>query len=45
MTRNRWLVIVLAVAVLRGAVLVVARRRPARVTVDVGTSHAGLDSD
>jgi HlyD family secretion protein len=36
MTRNRWLVIVLAVVVLGGATLVVARRGPARVTVDVG---------
>ncbi|MEP7310795.1 MAG: hypothetical protein ABJA98_35300 [Acidobacteriota bacterium] len=36
MARNRWLTIVLAVVVLGGAVLVVARRGPARVTVDVG---------
>src|SRR5512147_1054411 len=36
MTRNRWLVIVPAVVVVGGAVLVVARRGPARVTVDVG---------
>jgi HlyD family secretion protein len=36
MTRNRWLVIVLAVVVLGAAALVVARRGPARVTVDIG---------
>ena len=36
MTRNRWLVVVLAVVVLGGATLFVARRGPARVTVDVG---------
>ena len=36
MTRNRWLVVVLAVTVFGGAVLVVARRGPAPVTVDVG---------
>ena len=36
MTRNRWLAIVLAVVVLGGATLFVARRGPARVTVDVG---------
>ena len=35
MTRNRWLV-VMAVVVLGGATLFVARRGPARVTVDVG---------
>ena len=35
MTRNRWLVIVLALVVL-GTLLVVVRRGPARVTVDVG---------
>ena len=37
MNRNRWLVIVLTVVVVGGAVLVVARRGPARVIVDVGT--------
>jgi len=37
MTRNRWLVIVLAVVVLGGAALVVARGGPARVAVDAGT--------
>src|SRR5687768_14195202 len=36
MTRKRWLVIVLAVVVLGSATLVVTRRGPARVTVDVG---------
>ena len=36
MTRNRWLVIVLAVGVLVAGLLVVARRGPTRVTVDVG---------
>ena len=36
MTRHRWLVVVLAVVVLGGATLFVARRGPARVTVDVG---------
>jgi HlyD family secretion protein len=36
MTRNRWLVIVLAVGVLLAGVLVVARRGPTRVAVDVG---------
>ena len=46
MTRNRWLVLVLAVAVLGGAFLVLARRGPARVTVDVGavTRQARLRS-
>ena len=36
MTRHRWLVVVLAVVALGGATLFVARRGPARVTVDVG---------
>ena len=36
MTRNRWLAIVLAVVVLGGATLIVARRGPARVSVDMG---------
>jgi HlyD family secretion protein len=36
MTRNRWLVIVLAVGGLVAGVLVVARRGPTRVVVDVG---------
>src|SRR5512144_569998 len=36
MTRNRWLLVALAVVLLGGAVLVVAGRGPARVTVDVG---------
>ena len=46
MTRNRWLVVVLVVVVLGGAFLVVARRGPARVTVEVGavTRQARFES-
>src|SRR4051812_17669237 len=36
MTRNRWLVVVLTVVALGGVALVVSRRGPARVAVDVG---------
>ena len=37
MNRNRWIVVVVAVAVVAGAYFVVARRGPSRVTVDAGT--------
>jgi HlyD family secretion protein len=37
MIRNRWLLVVLAVVVLGGAALVVTRRGPAQVIVEVGT--------
>ena len=37
MTRNRWLLVALAVVALGTAALVVSRRGPARVIVEVGT--------